>query len=93
MHIIFHCHLFLITTHKPFFAVVFPFFLLSLMSLDVFKFYFPEISPAGLWHIAALTSPSTPAPAALSQSSPAAFLPPPSCSEQAQLRRLGHHSC
>lgn len=61
--------------HHPqtFLCSCFPFFLLSPKSLDVFKFYFPEISPAGLWHIAALTSLSTPAPVALSQSSPAAF--------------------
>lgn len=77
MHIIFHCHLFLITTHKPFFAVVFPFFLLSLTSLDVFKFYFPEISPAGLWHIAALTSPSTPAPGCPFSEQPCSLPPSP----------------
>lgn len=50
----------------------FPFFLLSLRSLWMHFTFFPEVSPAGLWHIAELTSPSTPAPGALSQTSPAA---------------------
>lgn len=44
MHIIFHCHLFLITTHKPSFAVVFPFsfYLRSLwMCLNFISLRFP----------------------------------------------------